>query len=79
MLHDKFNDPEWAKTVKAYFKDPEMNIKRSHCFNLQMFDSFFHFGPNGKHFVMAFEVLGTNFLKLMKKYDYDGIPIPMVR
>lgn len=33
----------------------------------------------GKHFVMAFEVLGKNLLSVIKKYDYRGIPIPVVR
>lgn len=28
---------------------------------------------------MAFEVLGKNLLALIKKYDYKGIPIHMVR
>jgi serine/threonine-protein kinase SRPK3 len=28
---------------------------------------------------MSFEVLGKNLLLLIKKYDYRGIPIPMVR
>jgi len=28
---------------------------------------------------MAFEVLGKNLLNLIKKYDYRGIPIPIVR
>lgn len=28
---------------------------------------------------MAFEVLGKNLLSLIKKYDYRGIPIPVVR
>jgi len=31
------------------------------------------------HSVMAFEVLGKNLLNLIKKYDYEGIPIPIVR
>lgn len=44
-----------------------------------MFDWFFHHGVNGKHFSMAFEVLGSNLLKLIKKYDYRGIPMPIVR
>jgi len=29
--------------------------------------------------VMAFEVLGKNLLSLIKKYDYEGIPLNMVR
>jgi serine/threonine-protein kinase SRPK3 len=44
-----------------------------------MYDWFFHYGVNGKHFVMAFEVLGKNLLSLVKKYDYRGIPMPIVR
>lgn len=44
-----------------------------------MFDQFFHHGVNGKHFVMAFELLGKNLLSLIKKYDYRGIPLPVVR
>ena len=28
---------------------------------------------------MAFEVLGKNVLSLIKKYDYRGIPLPIVR
>ena len=44
-----------------------------------MYDWFNHHGTNGKHFTMAFEVLGRNLLSLVKKYDYRGIPIPIVR
>ena len=44
-----------------------------------MYDWFFHYGIHGKHFVMAFEVLGKNLLTLVKKYDYRGIPLPIVR
>lgn len=28
---------------------------------------------------MAFEVLGKNMLALIKKYDYRGVPLPIVR
>ena len=28
---------------------------------------------------MAFEVLGKNLLAMIKKYDYRGIPLPVVR
>ena len=31
------------------------------------------------HSVMAFEVLGKNLLSMIKKYDYKGIPVPLVR
>lgn len=44
-----------------------------------MSEWFNHHGVNGRHFTMAFEVLGSNLLSLVKKYDYRGIPIPIVR
>jgi serine/threonine-protein kinase SRPK3 len=28
---------------------------------------------------MVFEILGVNLLEIMKRYDYKGIPIPIVR
>lgn len=49
----------------------------SHC--VQLLNSFIHHGPNGKHFIMVFEILGVNFLELIKRYDYKGVPIPLVR
>ena len=44
-----------------------------------MHDWFVHHGMHGKHFVMAFEVLGKNLLSLVRRYDYRGIPMPIVR
>ena len=38
-----------------------------------------HYGPNGDHFIMVFEILGVNLLEIMKRYDYKGIPVPLVR
>ena len=28
---------------------------------------------------MVFEILGVNLLEIMKRYDYKGIPLPIVR
>jgi serine/threonine-protein kinase SRPK3 len=38
-----------------------------------------HHGPNGKHYVMVFEILGVNLLEIIKRYDYKGIPLHLVR
>ena len=65
--------------MRAHFKDPELEATRDHTHNLQMFDQFFHHSIHGKHHTMAMEVLGKNLLSLIKKYDYRGIPIPIVR
>uniref|UniRef100_A0A7S2RKS9 non-specific serine/threonine protein kinase n=1 Tax=Rhizochromulina marina TaxID=1034831 RepID=A0A7S2RKS9_9STRA len=49
----------------------------SHVVRLEA--SFEHEGPNGRHICMVFEMLGANLLSLIKRYDYQGIPIPTVR
>lgn len=46
---------------------------------LSLLDSFNHNGPNGKHVVMVFEVLGENLLALIKKYEHRGIPVMYVK
>jgi serine/threonine-protein kinase SRPK3 len=49
----------------------------SHC--ALLLNSFIHHGPNGKHFIMVFEILGVNFLEIIKRYEYKGVPLPLVR
>ncbi|KAJ6244203.1 hypothetical protein M0813_21467 [Anaeramoeba flamelloides] len=47
---------------------------------IRILDSFVHLGSNGKHVCMVFELLdGTTLLTLMKKYEYKGIPIPLLK
>ncbi|KAF7727921.1 serine/threonine protein kinase, CMGC group [Apophysomyces ossiformis] len=45
----------------------------------QLLHHFWHTGPNGKHVCMAFEVLGESLLSLIKRYNYRGIPQPIVK
>eukprot|EP01116_Phalansterium_solitarium_P024443 TRINITY_DN8968_c0_g2_i1.p1 TRINITY_DN8968_c0_g2~~TRINITY_DN8968_c0_g2_i1.p1 ORF type:complete len:593 (-),score=228.45 TRINITY_DN8968_c0_g2_i1:352-2130(-) len=56
----------------------EGDVKGERCV-LQMLDSFEHRGPHGKHVCLVFEVLGSNLLELIKRYDYKGIPLPAVK
>eukprot|EP01059_Diplonema_ambulator_P016577 TRINITY_DN2819_c2_g1_i1.p1 TRINITY_DN2819_c2_g1~~TRINITY_DN2819_c2_g1_i1.p1 ORF type:complete len:534 (+),score=218.87 TRINITY_DN2819_c2_g1_i1:41-1642(+) len=44
-----------------------------------MTDYFEHKGPNGKHVVMIFKVLGENLLSLITKYGYKGVPIRLIK
>lgn len=46
---------------------------------VRLLDHFYVRGPNGKHVCMVFEVLGANLLKVIKHYDYMGLPIPLVK
>ena len=77
---------EWERSVRQYYKNDILeerikiygiNSETSHC--AQLLNSFIHNGPNGKHFVMVFEILGVNFLEIIKRYEYKGVPLPLVR
>ena len=78
---------EWEESIREYYKQDsylQSRIDRfgimsesSHC--AQLLNSFIHHGPNGKHFIMVFEILGVNFLEIIKRYDYKGVPLPLVR
>lgn len=48
-----------------------------HC--VLLVDNFFHTGPHGRHVCMVFETLGDNLLTVIKRYNYRGIPLPIVR
>lgn len=48
-----------------------------HCV-VRLLHDFIHHGPNGKHVVMVFEVLGKNILHLVDNH-YRGLPIPVVK
>lgn len=46
---------------------------------VQLLDHFFVYGSSGKHVVMVFELLGENLLDVIKRYDYNGMPIAIVK
>mmetsp|Transcript_35078 Transcript_35078/g.81451 ORF Transcript_35078/g.81451 Transcript_35078/m.81451 type:complete len:622 (+) Transcript_35078:179-2044(+) len=46
---------------------------------VQLIDYFEHYGPNGKHVCMVFETMGPNVLALIKRYNFKGIPLEIVR
>lgn len=47
------------------------------CVQLNHF--FSYRGPNGNHCCMIFDVYGENLLTLLERYDYEGIPLPIVK
>lgn len=63
-------------TLLSQLRDGDPN-NDSMC--VRLYDSFEHSGPNGRHVCLVFEVLGDNLLALIKRYNYKGIPIPIVR
>lgn len=67
-----------ASKAKSEAVGAEFGLDYDPCVVL-MYDHFEHNGPNGKHVCMTFEILGENLLKVIKKYEYRGIPIPIVK
>lgn len=57
----------------------DSNDSNGSCPVVKLLDHFYVRGPNGKHVCMIFEVLGANLLKVIKHYDYMGLPIPLVK
>jgi serine/threonine-protein kinase SRPK3 len=78
VIGNKCESPEWLKSLKEYLSEEELK-KKNITHNVMLLNSFMHMGPNGKHFIMVFEILGVNLLEIMKRYDYKGIPVPLVR
>ena len=82
-LAKKNFDKEWIESLKEYYKDDKEKLKElntvEHTHVVQLLNSFIHNGQNGKHFCMVFEVMGVTLLEIIKRYNYKGIPLPLVR
>ena len=50
---------------------------RSHVITL--LNHFVLTGPHGRHVCLVFECMGPNLLSLIKRYNYQGVPIPLVK
>ncbi|KAJ1926163.1 serine/threonine protein kinase, CMGC [Tieghemiomyces parasiticus] len=51
-----------------------------HLHVVELLDHFMHYGPNGAHVCMVFEVLGENLLSLIRRYrKRGGLPVPLVK
>ena len=87
MIAKNIYEPHWIKDLAKYHKgksDEEAGkvngkFNSQHTQVVQLLNSFMHYGANGDHFIMVFEILGVNLLEIMKRYDYKGIPVPLVR
>ena len=76
-------DKDWLKSLREYYqKDPLILTEIDsieHTNNIQLLNSFIHFGKNKKLFCVVFEIMGVNLLEIIKRYKYKGIPLPFVR
>ena len=76
------NNSLWKQARRSYAashlcpdekRDPEYTGVVSLC------DYFETVGPNGVHVCMVFETMGPNVLTLIKKYDFKGVPMQIVK
>lgn len=69
--------PEWEATQKG----PLSVLFPCHPFTgvVTLIDYFEHYGPHGRHVCMVFETMGPNVLALIKRYNFKGIPLDIVR
>ena len=73
---------EWLSSLKTYYKhhpDKLKSITGEDSYCVQLLNCFLHHGSHGKHFVTVFEILGVNLLEVIKRYNYSGAPLPIVR
>lgn len=64
--------------IKLLTEIMEADPHKNHCC-ARLNDYFKHTGPNGTHVCMVFDVYGENLLSLMERYEYRGIPLPIVK
>lgn len=69
--------PEWEATQKGPLQVLFPTLPFTGVVTL--IDYFEHFGVNGKHVCMVFETMGPNVLALIKRYNFKGIPLDIVR
>ena len=86
VIAKNIKNQEWSRSLDEYHKGHEDDCGKLngeftslHTQVVQLLNSFMHYGANGDHFIMVFEILGVNLLEIMKRYDYKGIPMPLVR
>jgi serine/threonine-protein kinase SRPK3 len=76
-------DKDWLKSLKEYYKKEPLILTEidsiEHTNNIQLLNSFIHFGKNKKLFCVVYEIMGVNLLEIIKRYNYKGIPLPFVR
>lgn len=68
---------EWDNTQRGPLRDLFPMVPFTGV--VQLVDYFEHYGPNGKHVCMVFETMGPNVLALIKRFNFKGVPLNIVR
>lgn len=70
-------DPEWTASLQGPLAELVPGVPFTGV--VQLCDYFEHYGPNGQHVCMVFETMGPNVLALIKRYNFKGVPLDIVR
>lgn len=76
----EYNYMEAAKDeIKLLSAINKLRSNRASIPIVRLLDHFQENGPNGVHVCMCFEELGMSLVSLMKRFDFRGIPVNLVR
>lgn len=76
------SDPHYAEAARDEIKLLKALKKEDAKFEetvVELLDHFEHKGPNGRHVCLTFEVMSKSLLSLVKRFNYKGIPVPMIK
>lgn len=65
--------------ISEKFKENNLSGRSQKLYVVSLLNHFTHRGPNGRHVIMVFEILGMNLLEVIKAYNYKGIPLAICR
>lgn len=78
LISEKWENEEWKSFLEKVSKKQGGGHSSCHC--LQIMGHFELMGLKGaQHTVMVLEIMGVDLFQVMKWYDYEGIPLPIVR
>lgn len=75
-------DPHYAEAARdeiKLLKSLKQDGKKMEETVVELLDHFEHEGPHGRHVCLAFEVLSKSLLSLIKRFNYHGVPLPLIR
>ena len=70
---------DWIEVLQNYKKDKAKLDNKDDTHVIQLLNCFLHKSYYGDHFCMVFEILGVNLLEIIKRYDYKGVDLNIVK
>ena len=78
VARNERNNRSW-KSSRARLRPQLVSTCQDFTGVVSLCDYFETKGPNGVHVCMVFETMGPNVLALIKRYDFKGVPLEIIR